>query len=310
MRSPAEHIPDDAVRRFRRKILAYYKKHGRDLPFRHTTDSYQIAVAEIMLQQTQAERVVEKFLTWIKRWPTWQSLATASTRELLEAWSGLGYNRRAIFLGRMAHVVVNDYGGILPEEPDLLRKLPGIGDYTANAIAIFAFNKPVITIDTNIRKVFLLEFNLPDSTSKEELAALAGRALPRGRSRDWHNALMDYSRLALRTPERRIAPLSRQSRFKGSRRQLRGELVRQLTGKRRVSLTTVATKMNRTLDEVREAALTLQAEGLVRVTARTVQLQSDRITAGGSAGKKSRGPHRAISVQRRSGNSRRHRPAG
>ena len=265
-------ISDDAVRRFRRKVLTFYKKHGRDLPFRRTTDAYCIAVAEVMLQQTQVERVVDKYLAWIARWPDWKSLAAASPRELLTAWSGLGYNRRAIYLGKMAAAVVSDYGGQLPTSPEKLRQLPGIGEYTANAIAIFAHNRPLVTLDTNIRKVFLIEFALPDATTKADLEALARRALPRGRSRDWHNALMDYSRLALRQTDRKIAPLSRQSRFQGSRRQIRGELIRRLTGTQRINLETVAREMNRPLDEVRDAALTLQAEGLVKVAAKTVRL--------------------------------------
>ena len=273
MTSSVEQISDDAVRRFRRRILAFYKKHGRDLPFRRTTDSYCIAVAEVMLQQTQVERVVDKYLRWIERWPDWRALAQASTKELLTAWSGLGYNRRAIYLGAMAAVVVAEFDGVLPNDPAELKRLPGVGDYTANAIAIFAFNRPLITFDTNIRKVFLLEFDLPESTRKADLETLAVRALPRGRSRDWHNALMDYSRLALRKTDRKIGPVSRQSRFEGSRRQIRGEIVRRLTGRQRVSLEAVAVEMKRTLPEVREAALALEAEGLVKVAARTVRLR-------------------------------------
>lgn len=268
-----DQITDEDVRRFRRKILGFYRKHGRDLPFRRTTDSYHIAVAEIMLQQTQVERVVDKYEAWIARWPSWRDLARAATKDLLTAWSGLGYNRRALYLGRMAQAVVTDFGGVLPEDPAILKTLPGIGEYTANAIAIFAFNRPLVTIDTNIRKVFLLEFHLPETTTRAELVALAERVLPRRRSRDWHNALMDYSRLALRTTERRITPVSRQSRFEGSRRQIRGEIVRRLTRQQSVRLAQVAEEMQRSLDDVREAAMALEKEGLVEVTPRTARLR-------------------------------------
>ena len=270
-----DRISDREIVSFQRRVLNYYKRHGRDLPFRRTTDPYRIAVAEIMLQQTQVERAVPKYEAWIARWPDWASLAKASTKELLSAWSGLGYNRRAMFLGRMAEAVVRDFGGVLPEDPESLKTLPGVGDYTANAIAIFAFNKPLITIDTNIRKVFLLEFHLPDDTTRAEIETLALRALPKRRSRDWHNALMDYSRGALRTPERKIAPLTRQGRFEGSRRQIRGEIVRRLTTQTRVSLATIANDLGRTIEDVRDAANTLAAEQVIVLTDKTARLRED-----------------------------------
>lgn len=273
MSDQIRHITDAQIRAFRRKIFAHYTKHGRDLPFRKTTDPYRIAVAEVMLQQTQVERVVPKYEGWMLRWPNWTSLAKATNKQLLAAWSGLGYNRRALFLGRMAKAVMQDFDGVLPENPERLKTLPGIGEYTANAIAIFAFNKPLITIDTNIRKVFLLEFDLPDATDRKAMEQLARRALPKHRSRDWHNALMDYSRLALRTPERKIAPLSKQSRFEGSRRQIRGEIIRRLTSQARVSLSRVAADLSRTETDVRAAAESLADEGVVVLTAKTARLR-------------------------------------
>ncbi len=122
---------------FRRKILRFFRQHRRDLPFRKTTDPYRITVAEIMLQQTQVDRVVPKYRRWITKWPTWKKLAMATERELLTMWSGLGYNRRALYLGRLAEVVQTQYAGRLPEDPTELTKLPGIGPYTARAILIF-----------------------------------------------------------------------------------------------------------------------------------------------------------------------------
>jgi len=270
-----DRIKPATIAAFRRRILNHYRRHGRDLPFRRTRDPYKITLAEIMLQQTQVERVVPKYESWIARWPTWQALAEASTRELLAAWSGLGYNRRALFLGKMADVIVEQFDGRLPEEPAALKRLPGIGHYTANAIAIFAFNQPLITIDTNIRRVFLLEFDLPDETSRAEIEKLAWRALPKQRSREWHNALMDYSRLALRTPERKVKPLTRQGRLEGSRRQIRGEIIRRLTRQQRVSLAVIARDLDRSIDDVRSAAESLAAEGMVIASARTVRLNPD-----------------------------------
>src|SRR5512138_140412 len=126
---------------FRRRLLRFYKQHGRDLPWRKTTDPYRVTVAELMLQQTQVERVIPKYETWIRRWPSWKALAKADNRELLTAWSGLGYNRRALFLGKMAKSIMQDFGGVMPRELAKLEKLPGIGRYTARAILIFAFNE-------------------------------------------------------------------------------------------------------------------------------------------------------------------------
>ncbi|RME27887.1 MAG: A/G-specific adenine glycosylase, partial [Candidatus Zixiibacteriota bacterium] len=129
------------VRRFRRKVLSFYRRHGRDLPFRHTRDPYHITVCEVMLHQTQVDRVLPRYRAWVRRWPNWRALASARKQDVLAAWSGLGYNRRALYLRDIAHIVVNDYGGQLPDDYHALCRLPGIGPYTANAILIFAFNR-------------------------------------------------------------------------------------------------------------------------------------------------------------------------
>lgn len=251
------------IQRFRRKVLRFYKYHGRNLPWRNTTDPYCIAVSELMLQQTQVARVQPKYETLIERWPDWKSLAKATPRELLAAWSGLGYNRRAMYLGRIARTIVEEYNGAMPDVEAELRKLSGIGPYTARAILIFAFNRPLAAVDTNIRRVLLQEFGLPDSTSSRHLEALAGLVLPKRRSRDWHNALMDYSQLALPAIIPYIRPVSRQSPFEGSIRQIRGEIVRQLTRKKSVRVATVARAMGRSRSDVLKAARSMAREGIV-----------------------------------------------
>ena len=271
MTSASDLTPSE-ITAFRRKILSFYRKQGRKLPFRETDDPYRIAVSEIMLQQTQVERVLDKYEAWVKRWPNWKKLADASKRELLEAWSGLGYNRRALFLGAMAREIVDKYDGRLPDDPDTLRTLPGIGPYTARAVAIFAFNKPLITIDTNIRKVLIHELQLPRNINRHDLESVAELVLPRKRSREWHNALMDYSRLALRDVKD-IPPLSKQSRFEGSRRQVRGEIIRRLTGQSWVRIDTVAKDMNRPRQDVLRAAESLAKEGVVTLTQQTIRLR-------------------------------------
>ena len=242
------------------------------MPFRKTTDPYRITVAEIMLQQTQVDRVLPRYRSWIKKWPTWRRLAVAGTRELLEMWSGLGYNRRALYLGRLAQTMVNDFGGKLPDDPAILGTLPGIGPYTARAVLIFAFNRPLVAIDTNIRRVLIHEFGLPDTVSQAQLESLAGRLLPRKRSREWHNALMDYSRLALPARIPGVPPLSRQSRFVGSQRQVRGEIIRQLVGKQRITLRVIARDLDLPLEAVRSAARSLAEDGIVIATDVTARL--------------------------------------
>ncbi len=257
---------------FRKKILRFYKLHGRALPFRRTTDPYRITVAEIMLQQTQVDRVVPKYEAWIRKWPTWHALAQANRRQLLTMWSGLGYNRRCLYLGELAKVVVTKYRGKLPDDPALLMKLPGLGPYTSRAILIFAFNRPLVTIDTNIRRVLMHEFYLPATTSKAEIESLAHRLLPRDRARDWHNALMDYSVLRLPRKLPSIPPLSRQSRFHGSIRQIRGEIIRRLTRSNKLNIEVLSSDMGRSEAEVFKAALALQKEKIVRVSGKMIRL--------------------------------------
>ncbi len=265
-------LSQDRIRAFRRKIFRFYRKHGRHLPFRATTNPYRIAVAEIMLQQTQVERVIPKYKAWIHLWPDWESLAKATTRELLAAWSGLGYNRRAIYLGRLAQAVVERYDGRLPRDPTILQTLPGLGPYAANAILIFAFNEPCIAIDTNIRRVLIHELGLAPDISRKDMAEVARRLLPRGRSRDWHNALMDYSRLRLPKRLATVRPLSRQTPFAGSLRQVRGEIIRRLTGQGRISLERLARETGRTMADVMRAAAGLEKDGLVQVSKKFVRL--------------------------------------
>jgi A/G-specific adenine glycosylase len=265
-------IERNRVVAIRRKIWRFYSKHRRSFPFRETTDPYRIAVSEIMLQQTQAERVVSYYDAWTERWPDWQSLAQATNRQLLSMWSGLGYNRRALFLGQLAQAVVSEHGGILPDDPKKLVELPGIGPYTARAILIFAFNRPLVTIDTNIRRVVLHEFRLPATTSRKRIEEIAEQLLPPERARDWHYALMDYSRVALSGKLESVPPAGRQSRFEGSQRQIRGEIVRQLIRKKFVRINTIAKVLDRSESDVSRAAAALEREGVIRRRNSTLRL--------------------------------------
>ena len=180
-------------------LLEWYARHGRhQLPWRHTHDPYAILVAEIMLQQTQVERVLPKYILFLQKFPTVAALAEAPTSEVIREWAGLGYNRRAVRLQYIARQVTATFSGALPASVEELMTLPGIGRYTAGAIACFAFDLPVATVDTNIRRVLWRLFWGIESAewpsgdrSAREILALAEWALPPGAAYDWQQALMD-----------------------------------------------------------------------------------------------------------------------
>ncbi len=219
----------DAIALFRDLILSYYRAHGRDLPWRHTTDPYRILVSEIMLQQTQVERVAVKYPEFLDRFPDFKSLARARRSEVLLAWQGMGYNRRAIALQETARRVTEEYGGRLPADVETLATFPGIGKATAAAISAYAFNMQVAYIETNIRRIFIhFFFQDREGIRDDEILPLVERTLYRENPREWYSALMDYGTvLKKRTanPNRRSASYSRQSRFEGSDRQIRGRIL-------------------------------------------------------------------------------------
>jgi len=176
------------------QLLAWYAQHRRDLPWRQGAGPYRVLVSEFMLQQTQAERVTPRFTAFLQQFPDFAALATATTADVLRAWSGLGYNQRALRLQQIARTVTAQYGGDLPSNIADLRRLPGIGPYTAAAVACFAFGAQIATVDTNIRRVLqrLVGADAPDSRLTErQVWELAGAALPEGRAADWNQALMD-----------------------------------------------------------------------------------------------------------------------
>ncbi len=176
-------------------MLAWYEKNARVLPWRGHPDPYAIWVSEIMLQQTRVETVIPYFDHWMKKFPTVAALAEASEQTVLSAWEGLGYYSRVRNLHKAAQMVVDQFGGQIPEETRLLRKLPGIGRYTAAAIASIAFNQDVATLDGNLRRVFARVYDVStpaDSPAGEEtLWSLAQEQIPPGRAGDYNQALMD-----------------------------------------------------------------------------------------------------------------------
>ncbi len=213
---------------FRQKIFDFYRLNRRSFPWRETTDRYAVMISEIMLQQTQAERVAPKFEAWLQNFPDVRLLASASLRDVLALWSGLGYNSRAVRLHRCAAAITELYGGIVPSKPELLKKLPGIGEYTCRSIPVFADNLDVAAVDTNIRRIIIHEFGLPEDISATRLQEVAEAALPLGQSREWHNALMDYGALLLTSKKTGIRPVTKQSKFQGSKRWYRGRIIKEL----------------------------------------------------------------------------------
>jgi A/G-specific adenine glycosylase len=181
-------------RRFRRALLAWYARHRRDLPWRHTRDPYHVLVSEIMLQQTQVERVIPKYREFLGRYPTLEALAGAEVDDVRQTWYPLGYNVRPLHLHAIARETVARYGGRLPEDETVLRALPGIGRYTAGAIRSFAYGRRAPILDTNVRRVLGRVFHGRDGRrlATAGLWRLSELLLPRGRVYDFNQALMDF----------------------------------------------------------------------------------------------------------------------
>jgi A/G-specific adenine glycosylase len=258
MELPADPLEDhDRIERIRQGLLAWFAVNGRNLPWRQTRDPYRILVSEVMLQQTQVDRVIPYYERWLELFPTAEALALAPTADVITAWSGLGYNRRAVNLQRTARAVVEQFGGEFPRDPEQLRALPGIGPYTAGAIAAFAFEQDVAFLDTNMRRVIhrLTEgSDLPAlKVSEKVLLERAEELVPDGLGWVWNQALIEFGALhcTQRRPACVICPLQRECRafptiqsdiaalpagvrlkreatFSGSNRQYRGRVVEAL----------------------------------------------------------------------------------
>jgi A/G-specific adenine glycosylase len=252
---------------FQAMIRAHYRAHGRrDLPWRKTKDPYRILVSEFMLQQTQVARVAEKFEPFIERFPDFESLALAPLRDVIRAWSGLGYNRRALYLRETARVVVSRFDGHLPHGYDDLRALPGIGAATAAEIMNFAFNEPHAFIETNVRAVYIHHF-FPwrKGIADAEILPLIERTLDAKNPRRWFYALMDYGVMLKKSrpnPSRRSAHHAKQTRFEGSDRQARGRIVRSLA-ERRMSEAELAKSTGLRVARIRTIVPGLVRDGLV-----------------------------------------------
>ncbi|MBW2982971.1 Fe-S cluster assembly protein HesB [Candidatus Woesearchaeota archaeon] len=265
----------DQVEALQRKILDFYEKQGRSLPWRKTTDRYKVLVSEIMLQQTQVDRVTQKYEAWIKRFPTAKALAEAPLSDVLKLWSGLGYNNRAKRLHDAAKKVVEESDGEIPDDEEDLKRLPGIGPYTARSVLIFADNRDLATVDTNIRRILIHELGLPETTTEKELFDQAEKLLPKGRSRDWHNALMDYGALHLTSRKSGIRPKTRQSRFQGSKRQVRSTLLKHALERGSVTEQEAEELFPDTEHDVKGILEDLEKEGLLEKGEKDYKIKSD-----------------------------------
>ena len=220
--------------RFVQTVWEYYLAHGRsNLPWRKTQSPYRILVSEIMCQQTQVDRVVPKYKAFLKAFPTVRALADAPLGDVLRAWQGLGYNRRAKMLHRAASAVSRQCGGTFPKTYEELLALPGVGPYTAGAIMAFAYDKATVMIETNIRSAYLhFFFKDAEGVSDAELLTLIEKTADAKRPREWYSALMDYGAHIKKihgNPNARSKHYTKQSKFVGSDRQIRGAIIRALT---------------------------------------------------------------------------------
>jgi A/G-specific adenine glycosylase len=258
------------------KIYDHYELHGRDLPWRKTRNPYRILVSEIMLQQTQVERVIEKYAVFIKTFPDFRTLAKAPLKKLLTVWQGLGYNRRVLALKTLAQKVMVEHGGKLPSDPARLLALPGIGKYTAGAVIAFAFNKPVVFMDTNIRRVYIHEFfHDRADIHDDEIIPCLEQTMDAGNPGKWYNALMDYGAMLKReqvNPNRRSAHYTRQSPFENSNRQVRGRILKVLVAASPLSAVQIMKKTGMDPERVKKNLAQLVEEGFIKKKGRTYSI--------------------------------------
>jgi A/G-specific adenine glycosylase len=255
------------LRSFKKRIYDYYREHGRSMPWRETRNPYHMLVSELMLQQTQVARVLEKYREFIALFPDAAALAKAPLRSVLKVWQGLGYNRRALALQQIARALVAQHSGKVPASLDELVRLPGIGKATASAILAFAFNQPVVFIETNVRTVFIhFFFSEQDAVSDEEILPLVTQTLDTDNPREWYYALMDYGTFLKKTVAnagRKSRHYHKQSPFDGSNRQVRGRIVRYLIKERKSTEDVLTKQLGLTPGRVRSVLLDLEKEGMI-----------------------------------------------
>lgn len=263
---------------FKKEVWRYFRLHKRDFPWRRTNNPYRVLVSEFMLQQTQVERVAPKYLVFVKQFPDFAALARASVADVLRAWQGLGYNRRALALKKCAEAVVKEYRGTLPPDFEKLDALPGIGQSTAGAVCAFAFNMPVVFIETNIRRTYInFFFKNRKKVSDDEILPFMQKTVDQSHAREWYWALMDYGSMLgdkeKENPNTRSAHYKKQPRFEGSRRQLRGKITKLLLRGDLLTPAEIAARVNDSQKHIRGALFSLQKDGFVHVVGTHVTIR-------------------------------------
>ncbi|MCR4330540.1 MAG: A/G-specific adenine glycosylase [Patescibacteria group bacterium] len=259
---------DDKIKEFKKIIRDFYGKNKRILPWRKTRDPYQILVSEIMLQQTQVSRVLLKYPEFIKAFPTLKTLAKAPFSDVLRAWQGLGYNRRARALKRASEAIWELYKGKIPKDIDQLLGLPGIGPSTAGGILAFAYGIPYPFIETNIRRIFIHHFfPRKNNVHDREILRLVEKTMDAQNPREWYYALFDYGThlgKQVKNPNRRSKHYTKQKAFEGSHRQIRGMVLRRILEKGSINKQQLKTVVKIPEMQLKRAVEELLKEGFIK----------------------------------------------
>lgn len=220
-------LAEAKIKAFQKMIFVWWKKNRRSLPWRKTNDPYSILVSEVMLQQTQVSRVLPKYEEFLYFFPDVYTLARATPAKVLQVWRGMGYNRRALYLKKTAEEVVRTHHGYFPESESELLKLAGVGKYTAKAVMVFANRAPVAMIDTNIRQIIVHFFFNGFPQKEKDVQDVADQLVPKGKSWEWHQALMDYGALELGRVVDKTKKVKKPATvpFKESNRYFRGRII-------------------------------------------------------------------------------------
>lgn len=261
---------------FKQIVYDYYYQHQRSFVWRQEPTPYFVFISEVMLQQTQTYRVAPKFDQFITAFPDFPALADASFAQVLQVWQGLGYNRRALYLQQAARIIAKEFSGTLPDEPTVLQELPGIGSATARSICAFAFNKPTIFIETNIRTVFI-HFFFPGQQQihDKQLLPLVEQTLDYADPRQWYYALMDYGVMLKQTVgnvSRKSAHYAKQSKFEGSDRQLRAAILRLLLVQKAITKEEIGLSLKQDRERVERILQGLLKDNLIKQRASYFEL--------------------------------------
>lgn len=254
------------LKKFQKTVWSYYRKHKRDLPWRKTRDPYKILVSEIMLQQTQVPRVILKYGSFLKKFPTTKALAKAKVGDVLRQWQGLGYNRRALYLKRCAEEIEKNFKGKFPKDFKTLCTLPGVGPATAGDLMAFAWNMPVPVIETNVRSVFIhFFFQDKEKISDKDILPLIEKALDAKNPREWYWAVFDYGAELKKSgnPSRKSAHHAKQSKFEGSHRQKRAVILKTILEKAR-NIQQISNTTGYTFATVSKILSDLEKDGFIK----------------------------------------------